>query len=240
MTTPEAPLTADTTREDRHGHRFLLIGEKKIFAYHLGLYYVPVHAYQMITSFGLADSLRTLYLEDLDQHRDQRVYYSLFSEGHWPLTEITEGTRDKLPVELERVTVDAQGNRTFTKLLDATDATCRKEDVVYFQPLDAKTYPERLTYLAFGRDLEVHLAHQLAAPKNWDEVITVTSHQGFRPADLDRAAAVVIPTIMDPHGPVAQSPLTTGQRYEGALDGRKVAFTAGRQGWWNNTSLNDK
>ncbi|MGW6913001.1 hypothetical protein ACWGB8_04115 [Kitasatospora sp. NPDC054939] len=243
MTTEQAqPADVHAQSADappRHGHRFLLIGKQTVFAYHLPLYFVPVHAFQMITRFGLVDQLREKYLADLAQHEGEQVYYSLFSEGHWPLKEIVDGTRSSLPVELERVTVDSAGRRTFTMILAETTATCRKEDVVHYRPLNATTYPDYLTYLAFGQGDEVHLAHQLAAPKNWDEVITTRGPQGFEPADLAAAKAVTIPSIKDPKGPVERSPLTTGQTYEGEIGGRPVRFTAGRQGWWNHTSLNN-
>ncbi|MFI1380355.1 hypothetical protein [Embleya sp. NPDC020886] len=239
MTIPDVISRSDTdAAAPRHGHRFLLIGTGTIFAYHLPLYHVPVHAFQMINKFGLAESLRTKYLDDLASHEDQQVYYSLFSEGHWPLKEIVDGTRDSLPVELERVTVDSAGNRTFTKILDETTATCRPQDVVFYKPLDATTYPDNLTCLAFGQGSEVHLAHQLAAPPNWDEVITTTQPVGFQQGDLDHAAAVVIPTIKDPKGVVQESPLVKGKTYKGLIGTREVTFTVGRQGWWNNTSLN--
>ncbi len=29
-----------------------------------------------------------------------------------------------------------------------------------------------------------------------------------------------------------------GKPYEGLIGNREVGFTAGRQGWWNHTSLN--
>ena len=239
MTTTDV-LSMSDADAPRHGHRFLLIGTETIFAYHLGLYHVPVHAFQMINKFGLDESLRKKYLNDLADHEDQQVYYSLFSEGHWPLQEIVDGTRHSLPVELERVTVDSTGNRTFTKILDETTATCRKQDVVHYRPLDATEYPDHLTYLAFGQGSEVHLAHQLAAPPNWDEVITTTQPAGFQQSDLDHATPVTIPAIKDPKGVVKTSPLVKGKPYDGLIGTREVTFTAGRQGWWNHTSLNTK
>ncbi|MGR6999126.1 hypothetical protein ACU686_14880 [Yinghuangia aomiensis] len=64
-------LTADAdSAAPRHGHRFLLIGKKTIFSYHLGLYYVPIRAFQMITALGLPDQLRALYLADLAGTRE--------------------------------------------------------------------------------------------------------------------------------------------------------------------------
>ncbi|MDY0811354.1 hypothetical protein [Kitasatospora purpeofusca] len=239
MTNPDVISRSDADAP-RHGHRFLLIGVDTIFAYHLPLYHVEVHAFQLITKFGLDGSLRKKYLEDLSHHEDRQVYYSLFSEGHWPLKEIVDGTRHELPVELERVTVDESGNRTFTKIVDETKATSRKEDVVHYKPLDATEYPDLLTYLAFGDGSEVHLAHQLAASPNWDEVITTTDPSGFEQSDLEHATAVTIPAIKDPKGVVKTSPLVKGKTYEGLIGSREVTFTAGRQGWWNHTSLNNK
>ncbi|MEV0537667.1 hypothetical protein [Kitasatospora sp. NPDC050463] len=241
MSTEPLPDTLSADAAGRHGHRFLLIGKKTIFSYHLGLYYVGLHAFQMITTFELADALRETYLTDLAAHEDQQVYYSLFSEGHWPLSGITEGTRTSLPVELERVTVDAQGERDFTRIFDATDAGCHKADVVHYRPLDPEAgYPDYVTQLVFGRDDEVHLAHKLAGAPNWDEVITTLDPQGFQPSDLAPAATLTVPSVKDPHGAAPRSPLTTGTRYEGRIGERTVSFTAGRQGWWNHTSLNKK
>lgn len=241
MAAESLPDTVSSTAADKHGHRFLLIGKKTIFSYHLGLYYVPIHAFQMITRFGPTDRLRSTYLDDLAAHENQQVYYSLFTEGHWPLSEIVDGTRTSLPVELERVTVDAAGNRTFTTILPTVEVTCRKEDVVHYEPLDAgAAYPDFVTALSFGQGDEIHLAHRLAGAPNWDEVITTVNPDGFQPADLAPARTLTIPTVKDPHGAAPRSPLTPGTRYEAKIDSRTVSFTVGRQGWWNNTSLNKK
>ncbi|MEU1509815.1 hypothetical protein [Kitasatospora sp. NPDC005748] len=73
---------------------------------------------------------------------------------------------------------------------------------------------------------------------DWDEVITTVRPGGFQQSDLDHPAAVTIPTVDDPKGVVEQSPLSQGRSYEGRIGSRPVTFTAGRQGWWNHTSLN--
>ncbi|WP_033218590.1 hypothetical protein [Kitasatospora phosalacinea] len=236
MSTEPLADTVSADAADRHGHRFLLIGKKTIFSYHLGLYHVPIHAFQLITRFGLPDTLRERYLADLAAHENQQVYYSLFTEGHWPLSELVEGTRTSLEVELERVTVNSAGERTFTPILDAVDVTSRKEDVAHYRPLEpGSDYPDFVTELSFGQDDEVHLAHQLAGAPNWDEVITTVDPQGLRPGS---ATETVVLAVKDPHGAAPKSPLTPGTRYEGRTGDRAVSFTVGRQGWWNNTSLN--
>nr|WSX75127.1 hypothetical protein OH826_15245 [Streptomyces sp. NBC_00899] len=224
-----------------HGlHRFLLIGKSRIFSYHLALYNVEAHAFQAVVTLGLADSVREAYLADLEKDIGKRVFYSLFSPDHFPLADLKQGKTFK--VQLERVVVGTDGSREFQPMLDGqqTDAVCRAEDVRYFRKLGGLEYPAHLTYLLFGEGDEVHIAHQLAEKPNWDEVVTVTDPRDLDPALLGKVPDITIASIDDPHGVVQDSPLTKGQRYEAAIDGAgaTIGFTAGRQGWWNHTSLN--
>ncbi|MEU2608772.1 hypothetical protein [Streptomyces albus] len=224
-----------------HGlHRFLLIGKKRIFSYHLALYNVPAHAFQAIVTLGLDETVRDAYLADLEQHKNDRVFYSLFSPDHFPLEDLKQGKTFK--VQLERVIVKPDGSRQFQKMLNGqqTDAVCRPEDVRYFRKLGGLPYPTYLTYLLFGEGDEVHLAHQLAEKPNWDEVITATEPQNIDPALLSKIPDVTIESIRDPHGVVPDSPLKNGQKYDAKADGAAtpISFKAGRQGWWNHTSLN--
>lgn len=224
-----------------HGlHRFLLIGKKRIFSYHLALYNVEAHAFQAVVTLGLADAVREAYLADLAHHEQERVFYGLFSPDHFPLADLKQGKTFK--VQLERVVVKPDGSREFQKMLDGqqTDAVCRPEDVRYFRKLEDPDYPAYLTYLLFGEGDEVHIAHRLARQPNWDDVDTVTDPRGIDPALLGGVPEFTIDSIADPHGVVADSPLVTGHTYDAKVGatGAPISFTAGRQGWWNNTTLN--
>ncbi|UNZ21178.1 hypothetical protein [Streptomyces sp. 891-h] len=224
-----------------HGlHRFLLIGKKKIFSYHLALYNVEAHAFQAIVTLSLADAVREAYLADLEKNKDKRVFYSLFSPDNFPLTDLKRGKTFK--VQLERVIVKPDGSREFQKMLNGqpTEASCSPEDVRYFRKLGGLKYPAHLTYLLFGEDDEVHIAHQLAKKPNWDEVITLAEPRGIDPSFLSKVPDITVEAIEDPHGVVTESPLKKGQRYEAKINGvgTSIKFRAGRQGWWNHTSLN--
>ncbi|MGW2088751.1 hypothetical protein [Streptomyces sp. NPDC001880] len=229
--------------EELHGiHRFLLIGKKTIFAYHLALYRQPPHAYQMIAKISLEAEVREAYLQDAAATQDRNVFYSQFCPDHFPLKGIPDGTVPSFKVQLERVVVRPDGSREFQKMLDGrqTTAACTPQDVRFFQELGQLEYPEYLTYLLFGKGDEVHLAHQLAKHPNWDEVITAKEPQGIDQTTMDKVPEVTIPSIRDAHGVLVTSPLTAGQRYEGMLNeiGATVSFKAGKQGWWNHTTLN--
>ncbi|WP_243274253.1 hypothetical protein SALCHL_000214 [Streptomyces albus subsp. chlorinus] len=101
--------------------------------------------------------------------------------------------------------------------------------------------PTHLTCLLFGEGDEAHLAHQLAKKPNGDGVLTLTEPRGITPALLSEVSDITIESIEDPHGVVTQSPVKKGQRYEARAGGTgaPVGFRAGRQGWWNHTSLNN-
>ncbi|MFI9048169.1 hypothetical protein [Streptomyces sp. NPDC053427] len=238
-TTPEA----DHTDGHEHIHRFLLLGKKKLFFYHLALYNPQSgHDYQAVFTFTIKDNgeLRDMYLKDLAQHENERVYYSLRCPHHFELPELRKGKTFK--VHLERVVVDKAGKRTFQQMTTGeTTVECKKEDVLSFRKLGDLPYPEYLTYLIFGEGDEIHLAHQLAARPNWDEAVTITPSKAIPPETLKKVPTLVIDAIQDAHGKLEESPLKKGQQYQGKIKGNgdTADFTVGRQGWWNHTSLNN-
>ncbi|KUL46070.1 hypothetical protein ADL22_11220 [Streptomyces sp. NRRL F-4489] len=240
--------TAESTEHSGHSghehiHRFLILGKKKLFFYHLALYKeTSGHNYQAVLTLDIKDggALQKKYLEDRAQHEDKQVYYALRCPHHFELPELQQGKKFK--VHLERVVVKSDGSRDFQQMTDTeTEVECTPADVLSFRKLGGLDYPEYLTYLLFGEGDEIHLAHQLAKHPNWDEAVTVTTKQTIDAATLKKVPTLVIESIKDPHNKVTESPLKKGQQYQGKLtvNGAAVDFIVGRQGWWNHTSLND-
>jgi hypothetical protein len=248
--TPSHDHDHDSQAPEFH-HRFLILGRKKLFFYHLALYNPNSgHNYQAVIELDIQDQgqLRATYLADLEQHLDQRVFYSLSCPVHFELPELKAGKT--FPVILERVVVNAEGDkREFQQIpIEGSTATvnvhCRGEaagQVFSFRKLSDIPYPDKLTYLAFGAGDEIHIAHYLARPKNFDEAVTIHTSSPIDPALLHSVPTLIIDTIDDPHGPINPSPLVTGHEYVGLLDGNgdKLSFKVGRQAWWNFTTLNN-
>ncbi|MEU9126237.1 hypothetical protein AB0C96_41635 [Streptomyces sp. NPDC048506] len=234
--------TSDHTHGNEHIHRFLILGKKKLFFYHLALYNPQSgHDYQAVFSFTIKDNgeLREMYLKDRAQHEDERVFYSLRCPHHFELPELQQGK--EFSVHLERVVVQQDGSRKFEQMTTSeTAVSCKKEDVLSFRKLGNLDYPEYLTYLLFGEGDEVHIAHQLAKRPNWDEVVTIAPSQSIDVAMLKKVPTFVIESIKDAHDKLIESPLKKNQQYQGKINGNgaTVDFTVGRQGWWNHTSLN--
>ncbi|MGP8296505.1 hypothetical protein ACTPOK_00730 [Streptomyces inhibens] len=234
MTTPESA--------HEHIHRFLVMGKKKLFFYHLALFNEQSgHNYQAVFTFTIKDNgeLREMYLKDLAQHENERVFYSLRCPHHFELPELQHGKEFR--VHLERVIVQPNGERKFEQMTTAeTTVECKKEDVISFRKLGNLPYPEYLTYLIFGEGDEIHIAHQIAARPNWDEAITITTKQSIDAATLKKVPTLIIDSIQDAHDKLIESPLKKGQQYQGKINGTgtTIDFTVGRQAWWNHTSLN--
>ncbi len=111
----------------------------------------------------------------------------------------------------------------------------------------ATGYPPHFNGLLFGTTSETYLAHKLAKADHWDEAITVTG-LATEQATLDTVTLVTVPELRDKlqEGvPLNQqkSPFTENTTYKGTLTPNgdtsiQIAFTAGKQRWWNSTSLN--
>lgn len=119
----------------------------------------------------------------------------------------------------------------------------------YFAPLGDTPYPPHFTGLLFGTTGETFLAHKLAKPDHWDEVLQVTAAPPPTQDALDKVPQITIPKVRDTLTdgvPLENqtSPFTENTSYQGALAPRTggtatdVSLTVGLQLWWNSTSLN--
>lgn len=226
-------------------HRFILLGRAHLFAYHLALFQIPAHQYQAVLETDLGEPAWGTYLTDLDTPKDPALTYfhACRTLEHFPLPDLQTGALRGFPVQVERVEVDAAGTRRFVPLAGAVaDLRVRDGGVRHFRPTGGP-YPEHQTYLLFGRDQEVYLAHQLARRPHWDEVVEVVGLGHLGQATLDRVPTVTT-RLPDPHHRLPTSPLRPGTAYPAELarpDGgtEPLEFTVGKQRWWNHTTLND-
>jgi hypothetical protein len=241
-------------------HRFILLGRKTFFAYHLGLFFVPPHAFQMILKVDLGAPAADAYLTDLATGvpEGKKRFYSLKTQPpFFPLSDIHNGTRHSFDAVVERVLMDtATAGRTFTPLKGAdgndviTTVTIRTGGERYFSPIGVTDYPEHCTGLLFGTPEETYLAHRLAKADHWDEVLAVDHVTPPVSADgLDSVPVVTVPALPDTlSGDLTQqhSPFTEGTEYKGQTSlhpgdpAQTLTFTAGAQQWWNSTTLNDR
>ncbi|MBD0670409.1 hypothetical protein [Streptomyces sp. CBMA156] len=260
---PNGPDPPPTAKDPPLSHRFILLGQKTLLAYHLGLFHVPVHAYQVTLRIDFSSAeVRQAYLADLATSvpAGKKRFYSIRAQGDmFDLTEITrkDNSRTSFDVAVERILADTtSGDREFDPLKDSqgkdltTTVTIQPQELLYFEQIGTATsYPAQFTGLLTGTTDETCLAHKLAKADHWDAVLTVSD---LKPAPsqatLDSAPLVTVPKVADTlTGDLntQQSQFTTGNTYDSSLTshangatGSALSFTAGAEHWWNSTSLN--
>ncbi|MET8698047.1 hypothetical protein ABZW10_04115 [Kitasatospora sp. NPDC004723] len=246
------PLNTDPLSAD---HRFILLGRTAFLAYHLSMFHVPAHAFQMVLKVELDEAARTAYLEDLKKPvpPGKRRYHSLRSspQAPFPLSKIKSGALTGFTGEVERVLADTTGERAFEKLADVT-VKVLTSGVLYFEPIGTSDYPAHFTGLLFGTPTETFLGHRLAKPDHWDEVreVTTVTPQPSQ-STLDGVPQVTVPSLRDTLETGVdlkkqQSPFTEKTTYQAELtphnggSASTLSFTTAEQRWWNSTSLNKK
>ncbi|MEV7779906.1 hypothetical protein [Kitasatospora sp. NPDC088351] len=242
-------------------HRFILLGRSTQFAYHLSLFHVPAHAFQLMFRPELDTAARTAYIDDLNSPvpPGKRRYHSLFTSADDPfrLGDLASGARASFTAQVERVLADTTtGGREFQTLLDGTGrpvtttVKVQPPGVRYFEPIGTTDYPPHFTGLLFGTTTETYLAHRLARPDHWDEVREVTAlTPAPTQAALDEVPLVTVATVRDTLQEGVgldqqQSPFAEKTTYRATLTPRSggtptdLSFATGEQRWWNSTSLN--
>ncbi|MET9993174.1 hypothetical protein ABZ061_26825 [Streptomyces mutabilis] len=247
-------------------HRFTLhgrdlAGSSTFFAYHISLFNMPPHRFQMVLRIELRPVARSVYLSDRPAIPPgyNKVYYSLNTapdpQGQFSLYDIYFGNRDHFEAYVERVYYNSDtGVRTFDKIVHDNKylvAYVQVQCTHYLESIgDGRSPEENNNYfngLLFGSDKETFLAHRLPVYPNWDEVRAVPYHrQQLIPRTLDDVARVTISGVRDTLGDhYLQSPfdsyrpdsMTVTTRCGG--DRFSTPIQLGEQQWWNSTTLND-
>ncbi|HYN18135.1 MAG TPA: hypothetical protein VEY96_08630 [Actinomycetes bacterium] len=142
-------------------HGMLLFGEDVTYLSHLPMFMSP-HHFQVILEVEFDDAVRELLNADLHTFEPEVFAITeLDPSGGGPARTRIEGTvfrghfeRQGTPIA-ERVTAEVRG-------------------VVYFAELDRegrRPAGQALTYLCFGRAGQLHLAHQITARPDFDQVL---------------------------------------------------------------------
>ncbi|MBI0300765.1 hypothetical protein JBE04_41545 [Streptomyces sp. PRKS01-29] len=237
-------------------HRFTLHGRDRtgantFFAYHISLFNMPPHKFQMALRIQLTDYMKGVYLNDRPNKPAgfNKLYYSLNTQpdSEFALYDIYYGNRDHFEARIERVYYNSNtGNRKFEEI-PSPDAYIQVQCTHYLEPIGDGHYANNFNGLLFGSDRELFLAHRLSEYPNWDEVRAFTYHQQqLMPRTLDDVAQVTITGLRDtletnhlqsPFDVYSPGSMTVIPRCGGEPFSTQIRI--GEQQWWNSTTLND-
>lgn len=202
-------------------HNMVVVGEKAVFLYHLPMFQqkgkpLMPHRYQVILEVGFdkkGSHPQDDYSKDRLSHPDKKIYTinpepfvlpTLVSSG------LQQGSLRKFTATIFRGHLEKGGRSILS------DVDVNVKQVVYFQQfVPAAKKPVQLEYLLFGKGEELFLAHLVAAPPDFDQVLSVsiTGHT-FRDEELAKGIKVVIPHTKN--GPSTR--LRENQQVEGGLN----------------------
>ena len=169
------PAHPDEPKQEGPHHNMLVVGETDIFLSHLPMFMTP-HNVQLILEATFANThngVDEIYFKDRQSHRKTRIYTlepevleveSLFAPGpDKPLRRAFAGTVFRGHLE--------RGGQPIDTL---TNIQVNIKKVVYSQVFGpGLSKSEHLEYILFGKEPEFFLAHVIAGPPDFDQVLSV-------------------------------------------------------------------
>ncbi|NUJ99600.1 hypothetical protein HRW23_10415 [Streptomyces lunaelactis] len=232
----------DHEHEDPSVHSFLLAGRKTIHGYHLAMFGMAEHRYQVLLKYNLPTDVINTYLMDAQAHPES--FYAVRNTEPMLLPPVGDGTLTEYPARLDRVTQTGNGeDRVFEPIKEGF--TARIKEVLNFRRFTQEDFPAHLTYLIYGEGDEAHIAHRLVDRPHFEQIITLRHvPDGLTQDDLSRAVEVTIPSVPDNgHGnePWTTRPLPNSD-YKAVLHrngtAQPITLPLGDERWWNITTLN--
>jgi hypothetical protein len=199
-----AASQTSTSDEDHPAtHNMLVVGHDSIFLSHLPMFegvnetnsgFTSPHRYQVILQAELSrsgTSVDELYAKDRRRNPGVKMY-TLQPERFVLSRLFTPDARPKLN-GFEGMVFRGHLERGGRPIEGLTDISVRIRKVVHarmFDPTDDK--PDKLTYILFGAGQELFLAHRIAKPPDFDQVLSIKAEgHEVTAEELDRGVEIV-------------------------------------------------
>ena len=150
-------------------HGMLLFGEDALYLSHLPMFASP-HNFQVLLEVGLDDAAREAFLSERDVAGDG---LHTFVPEPFPIDELAPGADGPARTSIEGTIFRGHFERGGEPIAEGVAAEVRR--VVHFSELDVgarRAEDGELTYLCFGRPGRLHLAHEVTARPDFDQVLT--------------------------------------------------------------------
>ena len=187
--TPPSGEVVPQTPSDFGRHKMLAFGRDTLFLSHFPMFMAP-HDTQLLLEAvpeNAGGSLQQVWSDERASHPGIGSY--VMAPERFSLSTL------HTPDPPERSSFSASFFRPGDEAVpELTDVTVRVTHVIYAKKLDGSGKPAELTYRLFGRGEDLFLAHVLAAPPDFDQILRVRL-EGQLPTDveLERRIEVVFP-----------------------------------------------
>jgi hypothetical protein len=195
------PQTRDRknwTHPDCGVHNMFVVGEKAMFLSHLPMF-DSEHRYQIILEAKLKQSgsdVTEVYLQDRTTHAQLKMY-TLKPLDFFVLSRVmskneTAPLRTSFNAQVFRGHLERNPNQVIQGL---ENVEVEIQKVFYAAELSPTgVAPTELTYIIFGKDNDLYLAHLITRAPDFDQIINVTIAQRvFKPEELERGVTISVP-----------------------------------------------
>ncbi len=178
-------------------HNMLIVGQQTVFLSHLPMFRAPgfdsPHRYQVIleaTFTKTGSNPQTVYADDRRNNPRTKIYTLNPDEFVLPNL-VSTGANPPLSrfkAKVFRGHLEKPGNRL---LASGVDVSVRK--VVHFREFDPNAMAlAQLEYILFGKGKELFLAHFIAKPPDFDQVLSVSvADRSFTDEELSKGLRVI-------------------------------------------------
>ena len=185
-------------------HNMMVVGNSTVFLSHLPMFeelnkrgntYLTPHRFQVIIEVTFTkngSNVQSIYTNDREAHPAVKMYTinpecfiltDLFRSGsQTPSLSSFKGTIFRGHLE--------RGGRSITKL-EGVDVIVK--NIIHARMFDPSTEkPDSLTYILFGKEQDLFLAHWISKPPDFDQIMSVSlQSRPFSDEELDRGIEVV-------------------------------------------------
>ena len=177
-------------------HNMMVIGEKSVFLSHLPMFMTP-HNFQVIleaTFTSEGKNVQEIYTRDRQSNRQTKMY-SLSPEKSDPfklpsLFTPNPPSRNSFKGTIFRGHLERGGE----SIEGLTNIDVNVKRVIYAQKLGRGfNKSDKLSYILFGKGQELFLAHVIAKPPDFDQLLSVKIANPPSEEELSRGVSVVIP-----------------------------------------------
>lgn len=179
-------------QEEGPRHNMLLVGGKSIFLSHLPMFMVP-HNRQFILEAGFrngANGVDEIYFKDRQKHPNTRIY-TLQPEVLDLEQLLAPGFDVSMPRSFNGTAFRGHLERGGVSIGALTDIQVNVKRIIYSQQFGpGLSKSDHLEYVLFGKDQEFFLAHVIAAPPDFDQIISVKIDDPPTPDEFARGVRV--------------------------------------------------
>jgi len=222
----------DSIRDTPDLHGFVMLGVDTVFLYHLPMFSMINHRYQMVLRVTLPCHILQEY--SYDRSRGNNIPYVLGNVPADPFTipQLESGSRSAFLADIFRgfpkdPTRDAP-------LLHDVDVQIDR--VVFVRHFDSDLpQPTTLTYFVFGYPKGAYAAHYLTRRPDFDHVCELAEVPAWMPTAVLDAGRTVHFSALSPH-----VPLTEGSQYQVTLFGQSqgLSLHIGSTIWLDREKVN--